>query len=66
MKKEHFKISPNDYKHLQSHPELLENYCLNEAAISNFPPEGYGFFNPELEEKDGDHYVTWFHYESCD
>ena len=66
MKKEHVKISPNDYKHLQSHPELLENYSLNEASISNFPPEGYGFFNQELEEKDGDHYVTWFHYESCD
>lgn len=57
MKKEHVKISPNDYKHLQSHPELLENYCLNEAAISNFPPEGYGFFTG-TRRKRRDHYVT--------
>lgn len=66
MKKEWMPISEQEYMQLKSHPISIDDFALNQAEHSKYPPAGYGFFNPCVEEKDGKQYLTWFHYESCD
>lgn len=60
-------ISKNDYKEIVQKPRNeIEDFVINVAYNSPFPPCGYGFESPSIFEEDGKYYVSWKRYDSCD
>ena len=61
------KIPDDDYnKLIQSQYRHIYDYILSKANNSSYPACGYGFFSPKLVRKDGESYVSWEHFDSCD
>ena len=65
------KISEEDYNKLLKYSkdnlyaEIYE-YVAEVANKSPFPPCGYGFNNPYFFEENGNHFVSWNRWGSCD
>ena len=61
------KITKEDYsKLLVSSYAEVSDYVSDVANESMSPPCAYGFLSPSYYEKDGEYFVSWKHYDSCD
>lgn len=61
------KISEEDYhKLLISSYSEISDYVENIANKSMSPPCAYGFYYPDYYVKNGEYFVSWKHYDSCD
>lgn len=61
------KISEVDYnKLLQCSKEEMYDFIADIANKSPFPACGYGFSSPTFFEEDGEHFVSWMRWDSCD
>ncbi len=61
------KITEEDYnKLLVSTYAEISDYVSDIANGSTSPPCAYGFLSPDYFMKDGEYFVSWKHYDSCD
>lgn len=65
--KSQVKIAKDDYnKLIQSSYRHIYDYVLDKANNSPYPSCGYGFYSPKLFIQNGEFYVSWEHFDSCD
>lgn len=46
--------------------DAVKDFVYDIAIRSSYHPNGYGLFNPNFKVINGDYYMTWERYPSCD